>query len=139
MAFTPEKDLNAVQRILIEDATVLSIMDLTGKPPIDLASGIIKRSKWDDLASSNKRICISLVPDRNTRNESINEMLIQIDVHVPAIEDYKAWRLQERFKKLLNNKRINNSYFKFYKQLGETPTMAGFFCCSSRFRYYKTI
>lgn len=139
MAFTPEKDLTAIQNILMADKEILKLLDLEGKPRIEIAKKIIKRSQWDDLATSDKRLCIFFVPDRGARNESFMQSVVEIDVHVPASEDYKAWRIQERVKLLFHKKRINKKYIKFNGQLGELPTMQGFFCCGSRFKFYRTI
>lgn len=160
MAFTPEKDLTAIQNILLGDEELLTLLDLTGAtmdkkieeylktfPNTDpelakkiiRAKSIIKRSTWDDLATNEKRVCIYFIPDRKTRNENFIESAIEIDIHVPAIEDYKAWRTLERINKLLHKKKINNRYVYFNGQLGELPTMTGFFCCGSRFRFFRTI
>lgn len=137
--FNPSKDLNAIQRLIIQDAKILELLDLTGKPNVEIAKRIIKRSQWNDLATNEKRLCIYFVPDRPTRNESFLQSVIQIDIHVPAIHDFKAWEIQERVKVILHKKRINKKYIKFYGQLGELPTMQGFFCCGSRFKFYRTI
>lgn len=158
--FNPSQDLNAIQRLIIQDTKILELLDLTGsamtkkvndyiaKNPnanpaaverIIISQSIIKRSQWDNLATNEKRLCIYFVPDRRTRNESIMESLIQIDIHVPAIHDFKAWEIQERVKLILHKKRINKKYIKFYGQLGELPTMQGFFCCGSRFNFNRTI
>jgi|GEM_PF-1181956 len=163
VAFNPSEDLNAIQKILIEDIKILELLDLTGSsmakrvndyrkknPQSDQQStetiekiiksqAIIKRSQWNDLATNEKRLCIYFIPDRPTRNEVIMESLFEIDVHVPAVYDYKAWEIQERIKVLLHNTKINKKYTKFYGQLGELPTLQGFFCCGSRFRFYRTI
>lgn len=160
--FNPSSDLNAIQRIIIEDETILGLLDLTGSAMakkvsdyreknknttlptenierIIISQSIIKRSQWDTLATNEKRLCISFIPDRRTRNEGFMESIIQIDVHVPAVHDFKAWEIQERIKKLLHMKKVNKRYMKFNGQLGELPTMQGFFCCGSRFRFYRTI
>lgn len=139
MAFNPSTDLNTIQRMIIQDTEILALLDLTGKSNIDIAKRIIKRSQWHDLATNEKRLCIYFIPDRPTKNEVIMESLFEIDVHVPAIQDFKAWEIQERVKKLLHNTKINKKYAKFYGQLGELPTSQGFFCCGSRFRFYRTI
>ncbi|TCU72845.1 hypothetical protein EV204_105181 [Tissierella praeacuta] len=160
--FNPSQDLNAIQRLIIEDETILELLDLTGSAmakkvsdyreknknttlptenieKIIISQSIIKRSQWDTLATNEKRLCIHFVPDRPTRNESFLQSIIQIDIHVPAIHDFKAWEIQERVKVILHKKRINKKYIKFYGQLGELPTMQGFFCCGSRFKFYRTI
>lgn len=139
MAFNPSQDLNLIQRTLIEDSEILRLMDLTGATNLEKGKRIIKRSQWDDLATSNKRLCIYFIPDRRVRNESFVESLFEIDVHVPAIRDFEAWEILERVKVLMHNKRINAKYAKFYGQLGELSTMQGFFCCAARFRFYRSI
>ena len=139
MAFTPSADLNAIQRLIIQNAKILELLDLTGKPNIEIAKRIIKRSQWNDLATNEKRLCIYFVPDRPTKNESFLQSVVQIDIHVPAIHDFKAWEIQEHVKKLLHKKKINKRYTYFNGQLGELPTMQGFFCCGSRFKFYRTI
>jgi hypothetical protein len=139
MAFTPEKDLTAIQNIIMADKEILKLLDLEGKSRIEIAKRIIKRSQWNDLATNEKRLCIFFVPDRRSRNESFMQSVIEIDVHVPAVEDYKSWRIQERVEKLLHKKRINKRYTYFGGQLGELPTMQGFFCCGSRFEFHRTI
>lgn len=114
-------------------------MDLTGKPNAEIGARIIKRSQWDGLATNEKRLCIYFVPDRRTRNESFLESIIEIDVHVPASQDFKAWEIQERVKLLLHKKKVNKRYTYFNGQLGELPTMQGFFCCGSRYNFYRVI
>lgn len=139
MAFTPSADLNAIQRMIIQDAEILALLDLTGKPNIEIAKRIIKRSQWNDLATNEKRLCIFFIPDRRTRNESFMQSVIEINIHVPAVHDFKAWEIQERVKKLLHKKRINKYYIKFDGQIGELPTMQNFFCCGSRYKFYRNI
>ena len=121
------------------DKEILKLLDLEGKSRIDIAKRIIKRSQWNDLATNDKRVCIYFIPDRRARNESFMESVIEIDVHVPAMEDYKAWRIQERVKLLLHKERMNRRYIYFNGQLGEIATMPGFFCCGSRFKFHRII
>lgn len=139
MAFNPSKDLNAIQKILIEDAEIIKLMDLSNATNIEKAKRIIKRSQWSDLATNDKRLCIFFVPDRRSRNENFLEGVIEINVHVPAIQDFKAWEIQERVKVLLHKQKINKRYTYFNGQLGELPTMQGFFCCGSRFNFSRLI
>lgn len=139
MAFNPSKDLNRIQRLIIENAEILELLDLTGKSNVEIAKRIIKRSQWSDLATNEKRLCIYFVPDRRTGNESFLQSVIQVDVHVPAIQDFKAWEIQEKVKKLLHKKQINKRYTYFNGQLGELPTMKGFFCCGIRFEFSRLI
>ncbi len=139
MAFNPSTDLNLIQRILIEDSKILQLMDLTNATNAEKGKKIIKRSQWEDLATSEKRLCIFFVPDRRVRNEAFVESVFEIDVHVPAVQDFKAWEILEKVKTLIHNERINVKYAKFYGQLGELTTMQGFFCCGARFRFYRSI
>lgn len=160
--FNPSSDLTAIQNLLMEDIKTLEFLDLTGsamvkrvsdyklKNPtntlpteriekIIISQTIIKRSQWSDLVTSDKRLCIYFVPSRPTRNESFIEEGIMVDVHVPINQDHKAWEIQERVKIILHNTRINKRYTKFYGQLGELSTVQGFFCCGSRYRFYRSI
>jgi len=137
--YTMEADIDKVQSVIRSDATILSCLDLTGKTTVEIVKRIIKRSKWDDLASSEKRLCMYFVPSRTTRNDILFEEVIEIDCHVPASLDYMARRTIDRVINLLNNKRINGRYLKFKGSLGELPTATGFYCCGVRFGYYNPI
>lgn len=137
--FNPSQDLTAVQTILKSDSTILSLLNLASETPVNIAKRIIKRSQWNDLANSDKRLCSYFIPSRKVRNESFFEEVLEIDCHVPAIEDYKAWQVQERVKLQLHKKKINNRYLFFDGQLGELSTMSGFFCCGSRYRFYRNL
>lgn len=162
MAFNPSKDLNAIQKILIEDEVILELMDLTGSamdkriqeykvkfpnnyPPdetierIVKGDSIIKRSKWDDLVGSEKRLCIYFIPDRSMRNESFLNSTIEVNIHTPALHDFKAWQVLARVNELLHKKKINNRYLYLYGQIGELSTMQGFFCCGARFNFSRLI
>lgn len=137
--YSPNSDLSAIWNIMKSDSTILSLLDLTGATSVNIAKRIIKRSQWSDLASSDKRLCAYFIPSRKTRNESFMEEFMEIDCHVPATEDYKAWQVQEQIKLLLHKKKVNDRYLYFDGQLGELPTMTGFFCCGSRYRFYRNI
>jgi len=137
--FNPSQDLTAIQLILTSDAILLSLLDLTGATDVDIAKHIIKRSQWNDLASNEKRLCIYFVPDRPTSNVSFYKGYIQIDCHIPSILDYKAYEIQERVFSLLHEKKINKRNIYFNGQLGELPTMPGFFCCGSRYTFNRKI
>lgn len=137
--YNPSQDLATVQAILKSDATILSLLDLTGATEVNIIKRIIKRSRWTDLARSDKRLCVYFIPSRKTRNECFLEEVLEFDCHVPALEDYKAWQVQERIKDLLHKKRVNNRYLYFDGQLGELPTMSDFFCCGSRYKFYRNI
>lgn len=139
MAFNPSSDLEVIQKLIGRDPEILRLMDLTGKPTTEIIKRIIRRSQWSDLATNDKRLCIFFVPDRRTRNENFLEGVIEINVHVPAIQDFKAWEIQERVKVLLHKQKINKRYTYFNGQLGELPTMQGFFCCGTRFNFSRLI
>jgi len=158
--YNPSADLNAIQSILISDTVLLELMGLTGQQLINkannyikknpstplekaknlvIAHSIIKRKQWTDLADSNERLCVYFIPARRIRNESFFEEVLEIDCHVPATYDYKAWQIQERIFKLLHKKKVNNRYLYADPPLGELPTMSGFFCCGSRYKFYRNI
>lgn len=137
--YQPMIDLAEVQRIMRNDPTILSLLDLTGKPQTDVVKQVIKRSKWDDLTTNEKRLCISFVPARRTGNECFFEEVLQIDCHTPVAHDFKAWQVQEQVFKLLHKQKVNNRYLYAEPPLGELPTMQGFFCCGTRFRFYRSI
>lgn len=137
--YNPSADLDAIQSILMSDATILSLLDLTCSKEVDIVKRIIKRKQWTDLVNSDKRLCVYFIPTRRIRNESFFEEVLQIDCHVPDIQDYKAWQIQERIFELLHNKKINNRYLYAEPPLGELPTMSGFFCCGSRYKFYRNI
>lgn len=67
------------------------------------------------------------------------EQVLQVDCHVPADQDYVAYRVLERVYQLLHQHRLNNRYLFFDGQLGELPSMASFLCVGSRFTYHATI
>lgn len=137
--YSMEQDIDKLQSILKADAIILSLLDLADKSPVEVAKRIIKRSKWDDLANSEKRLCMYFCPSRTTRNDILFEEVIEIDCHVPASLDYMARRTIDRVINLLNNKRINGRYLKFKGSLGELPTATGFYCCGVRFGYYNPV
>lgn len=134
-----DADMNALQRTIINDATILSLLGLTGKTNAEIARKIIKRSQWSDLATSDKRLCVYPLPSRPTRNEILYEELFEVDCHVPAIEDYKARQIVGRVVDILNNKSINGRYLKAKGVLGELPTVSGFYCIGVRFGFYSPI
>jgi len=65
--------------------------------------------------------------------------VLQVDCHVPATQDYIAYRVLERVYTLLHRKKLNKRYIFFDGQLGELPTMQGFFCAGSRFEFKRII
>ena len=137
--FNPSSDLDAIQKILISDATILSLLGLTGKTSVEIAKKIIKRSSWDDLATNEKRLCVYFRPSRKLQNLKFNEEVLEIDCHVPAVLDYIAYQVHERVLILLNEKMINNRYTYFDGQLGELPTMPGFLSYGSKYIFKRKI
>jgi len=137
--FDPEKDIKLIQIRIAKDPVILNLMGLEGAATEKVASRIIKRSQWDDLAGNLSRICISFRPSMQSRNQVISGEILQIDCHVPAKDDYIAYRIQGRIKELIHNFEVNARKYYFYGQLGELPTMDGFFCVGSRFVFYVTI
>jgi len=137
--FNPSSDLSAVQTILNTDATILSLLDLIGKSDVEITKRIIKRSKWDDLANNDRRLCIFFRPARKVRNLEFNEEVLELDCHVPATLDYIAYQVNEQAHALLHKKKVNNRYLYFDGQLGELSTMPSFFCAGSRYIFYRKI
>jgi hypothetical protein len=135
--FDPNSDKNAVHAILRSDSTILSLLSIS--TDMEIAEHILKRSKWDDLASSNRRLNIFFAPSRSSRNQLIIQPVLQIECHVPAKLDYIAEDVIKRCKELLHKTKINNRYLYFSGQMGESPTMPGFYCTGARFVYYTTI
>lgn len=139
MSYNIDGDLNTIQKILINNKEILALLDLSTATPADIAKKIIKRSKWNDLATSEKRICIYSVPARTTRIEYLFEEIIEIDCHVPATQDYKARQIIGKVVDALNNKSINGRYIKCKGQLGELSTLDSFYSHGVRFGYYSPI
>lgn len=137
--FNPDSDLTTISILLRKDASLLELLGLSGADQLTIAKRIIKRSQWTDLATSEKRLCIYFLPDRRLRNESFKQSVLQVDCHVPAVQDYIAYRVLERVFELLHRKRINKRYIFFDGQLGELPSMPGFFCAGSRFEFKRKI
>lgn len=148
--FTPEADLARIWQIVKDDAEVKTALGLVGATPVQIASRIIKRSRWDDLAQGEKRLCLYFRPSRLGRNAAVTEMVLQADCHVPAAEDYLAWRVQRRLQLLLHglwlpaqNITVGGTVvpgaarrLMWDGTLGELPTMPGFFCAGSRFVFH---
>lgn len=137
--FNPSKDLTDTQNILIADSEILKLLELTGKTKPEILKKIIRESRWNDLAGSERRLCFFFIPSRRTRNESFNGEVIEFNCHVPAGYGYFAYQVNEQIYKLLHKKKINNRYLYFDGQLGELPTMQGFFCAGSRFTFSRKI
>ncbi len=134
-----EGDLTAIQNILIVDPTVLSLLGLTGKPKLDIVKRIIKRSQWNDIVGSDKRLGIYPLPARGTRSESLYEQMLEVACHVPISEDFKARKTISRAIGIINNTRIKGRYLKLRGLPGELPTMPGFYCFGCRLGYYDPI
>jgi hypothetical protein len=137
--FTPDKDLTTISQLMRKDEPLLELLNLKGADAVTIAKRIIKRSQWSDLATSERRLCVYFLPDRRMRNESFKQSVLQVDCHVPAVQDYIAYRVLERVYTLLHRKRLNKRYIFFDGQLGELPTMQGFFCAGSRFEFKRII
>jgi hypothetical protein len=114
-------------------------MGLTSATPVEVAKRIIKRSRYDDLTTNEKRLTIYFAPSRRTRNQEVHEHVLQIDCHVPATTDYVAWRVVQQVVKLLHRQTVNNQCMYAEPPLGELPTMSGFFCAAARLAYSNTI
>ena len=134
--FEPEKDLAALQTLFMNDADLLTILGLSAATPIQKAEKIIKRSQWDNLVTNEKRLCLYFRPSRPGKTRIVTNELLQVDVHVPAKQDYLAYRAIARVEKMLCNQTINNRIYEFEGQLGELPTMTGFCCVGARFSFY---
>ncbi len=137
--FNPDSDLTTISLMMRKDESLLELLGLKDADAVTKAKRIIKRSQWTDLATSEKRLCVYFLPDRRMRNESFKQSVLQVDCHVPAIQDYIAYRVLERVFTLLHRKRLNKRYIHFDGQLGELPTMQGFFCAGSRFEFKRKI
>ena len=99
-------------------------------------SKIITRSQWDNLVTAERRLCLYFRPSRTAKNRIVTNELLQVDVHVPAKQDYLAYRAIARVEKLLYDQEVNNRIYEFEGQLGELPTMTGFVCVGARFSFY---
>lgn len=126
-------------KTLSGDATLLSLMSLTGQPATEIAKRIIKRSSYEGLTGNEKRLCIHFRSSRKSRNLIITDEVLQIDCHVPGAQDYTAYRVIERVKVLLHNQPLNQRRTYFDGQLGELPSMAGFVSVGARFNFFSTI
>lgn len=121
-------------------AEVLSALDIPEEDNADLiARRILRRSEWDNLASGERRINIYFLPSRRARNMIVNEEVLQIDCHFPAMEDYLAYRVQTVIKSLIHKYSTGAREYYFGWQLGELSTMKGFVCVGSRYYFYVTI
>lgn len=137
--FNPSRDLTVIQNILMADETILSLLNLTGATQVEKSKRIIRESRWNDLATNERRLCFYFLPSRKTRNESFTGEVIEFDCHVPAGYGFYAYQVQEQIYRLLHKKKINNRYLYFEGQLGDITTMPGFFCAGSRFTFNRKI
>lgn len=133
------RDLVEIQRVLIYDSAVLRLMGLENADDMTKAKRLIRHSRFDDLASNERRLCIFYRPSRRAPNEITSEQVIQIDCHVPMSQNHVAYQIQQAVRKALHNKKINGQYLLFDGQLGELTTAAGYFCVGQRFKYYGII
>ncbi|MFA5637230.1 MAG: hypothetical protein WC977_15140, partial [Anaerovoracaceae bacterium] len=100
--FNPDSDLTTISLMMRKDEPLLELLGLKDADAVTKAKRIIKRSQWTDLATSEKRLCVYFLPDRRMRNESFKQSVLQVDCHVPAIQDYIAYRVLERVFTLLH-------------------------------------
>jgi len=131
--------LAVAQSLFMNDAVILDLLGLTDATMLERAKHIIKRSRWNDLAGSEKRLCIYFRPSRMIPNQLVMEEVLQIDCHVPVVQDYIAYRVQKRVREILHGFNYNGRTFYFDGMLGELPTMQDFFCVGSRYVYYGVI
>jgi hypothetical protein len=137
--FNPSSDKNIVQAALIADSEILSLMELSDATAVEIAKHIIKRKQWQDLATNERRINIYFRPSSDSRNGIISGETLEIDAHVPAEYDYIADDIIKRIKLVLHKKNVSNRHLKFIGQLGELPTIPGFYCAGIRFNYFITL
>jgi hypothetical protein len=132
--------LTAIQTLFVKDKQILEGLGLTlDSPDLDKYKRIIKRSIYEGLATSDRRLNLYFRPSRATRNEIITNEILQVDVHVPATQDYYAYRVQKRVRELLHKKQVGTMILHFDGQLGELPSMQGFICVGSRYSFYRVI
>ena len=132
-------DLVVLQNILMADTNILSLLNLTDETHVTVSKRIIRRSQWNDLVGSDKRLSIYPLPARPTRSEVLFEQMIEIACHVPLSEDYKARQVIARVVNIMSNTRIKGRYIRVRGLPGELTTMPGFYCLGCRFCYYDPI
>ncbi len=137
--FDPDVVLSSLWVTFRNDAQTLALLDLTGKPVLEIAKRILKRSSYDGLTGSERRLNLYFRPSRRGRNDLITNEILQFDCHVPATLDYIAYRMQKRVRELLHEQQIGSQIFHFDGQLGELPSMTGFFCAGSRYVFHNVI
>lgn len=126
-------------KLLTADASLLSLMGLTGQPSEVVNKRIIKRSTYDGLAASEKRLCIYFRPSRRGRLWNVSEQVLQVDCHVPITQDYMALRVIQRVHELLHEQEVGSQRYLYDGHLGELPTAKDFFCAGIRFCYYNVL
>jgi hypothetical protein len=88
--FDPEMDLNHIWKTVRDDKDVLAAMGLSGADDLTIAKHIIKKSKYNDLASNERRLCIFYLPSRPALNNLVTPEMIEIDCHVPDADSLTA-------------------------------------------------
>lgn len=137
--FDPVGDLNWTWRTIKEKAGVLVAMGLTEADDLTIAKRIIKTSNYDDLANSERRLCIFLLPSRPRINNLRTPEMIQIDCHVPFRESMKAYEIIAAVHEALQGRRINGKVYEYAGQLGELATAPGYFCAGIRYKYHGSV
>ena len=130
-----------MQTLFVYDKGIIEGLGLTMDSPVvpDRAKRILKRSIYEGLAGNERRLNLYFRPSRPSRNEIITNEILQIDVHVPATQDYFAYRVQKRVKELLHRKQVGTMLLHFDGQLGELPSMQGFLRVGSRYNFYRVV
>ena len=136
--FDPEGDINIIHERLRNDSILLNTLELKDASDEHIATRIIKRNIWEDLTSNETRMCIYFRPSKQSANIIITEEILQIDIHVPAIRDYLAYRGQSRVFALLNKYEVGNRKYYFEGMVGDLATMPGLYCVGSRYYFYTT-
>lgn len=137
--FDPEMDLNHIWKTVRDDAGVIAAMGLTGADNLTIAKRMIKKSKYNDLANNERRLCIFFLPSRPALNNLITPEMIEVDCHVPDAEYMVAYKVLKAVHKALHEKMVNGKQILSAGQLGELATAPGYFCAGMRFMYYGTI
>lgn len=136
MSFSPETDLTALWNLFKADSSLLTTLGLSTATEVEKAKHMIKRSQWTDLVSNEKRLCFYFCPSRRGSISVVTNEVLEVDCHVPALQDYMAYRAITRVKQLLYNQQIGSRIYEFEGQLGELPSLSGFVCVGARFTAY---
>lgn len=137
--YDPETDLNHIWKTVRDNTGVLTAMGLSNADNLTIAKRIIKKSKYSDLASSERRLCIFFLPSRPALNNLVTPEMIEIDCHVPDADSMIAYRVIKAVHKALHEKMVNGKQLLSAGQLGELATAPGYFCAGMRFKYHGTI